>query len=123
MPLSAVGWVAGGEESVEVKKSPYCWGWRRHLPFSVGDTQFSPYMSCHGLLSSGFCLSSLLNEHHSINVFIGMIPGVTYEVKCWERPKRTDKVRVFKEVSIIEKGLHVDSYKGRCVSHLLRERN
>lgn len=35
------------------------------------------------------------------------------------RDQRTDKVPVFKEVSIIEKGLHVDSYKGRCVSHLL----
>ena len=76
--LSALGRVAGGEGSVEVKTSPYCWGWRRHLPFLVGDTQLSPYMSCHGLLSSGFCLSALLNEHHSIKVFIGMIPGVTY---------------------------------------------
>ena len=30
---------------------------------------------------------------------------------------------VFKEVSIVEEGLHVDSYKGRYVSHLLRGRN
>lgn len=65
---SLLGWVRV-EKGVWKSKSPTVWGWRRHLHFLVGDTQFSPYMSCHEASLQWFCLSSLLNEHHSISVF------------------------------------------------------